>query len=190
MAHKRAMTLRALAIAMAIAIPPGCKKPVNESVHLVAVGAREAIPAIHGPCRLPDVRPGAPAHFSPTGETFEAVDPGRVRMACERGIVVLDVRRPSRLGIDTTQVVKRGDLLVTRAQAFGAEGERLSIGEAPVSWSFSGALAPRPPPFCTLEASACPPGNAGFAKAYDDGEGGVVARFGALSARVVVTVLP
>lgn len=184
------MTIRALPIAMALGILPGCKKPVDESVHLVAVGAYEAIPAVHGPCRIPDVRPGAPAHFSPTGETFEAVDPGRVRMVCERGMVVLDVRRPSRLGIDTTQVVKRGALLVMHAQAFGAEGERLSIGEAPVSWSFSGALAPRPVPACADEASACPPRNAGFAKAYDDGEGAVMARFGGLSARIVVTVLP
>lgn len=183
------MSARAAVLAMALGALSACKKPPNESVHLVAVGAREALPKSQGPCRIPDVRPGAPVHFSPTGETFEAVDPGRVRIACERGFVVLEARRPSRLDIDTTQVVKRGELVVVRLQAFGEGGERLSIGEAPVSWSFTGALAPRPAPACTSDANACPPPNAGFAKAYDEGEGGVTARFGPLSARVAVSVL-
>jgi hypothetical protein len=183
------MRARVVALAIALATLPHCRKPPSESVHLVAVGAREALPKDQGPCRIPEVRPGAPVHFSPTGETFEAVDPGRVRIPCERGFVVLDVRRPSRLDIDTTRVVKRGELLEMRLQAFGEKGERLAIGAAPVSWSFTGALAPRPIPACVEDANACPPPNTGFAKAYDEGAGGVTARFGPLSAHIVVSVL-
>ncbi len=167
----------------------GCEG-ARESVHLVAVGARDVVPLAFGVCRIAEARPSAPVHFGPTGETYEAVDPGRVRIPCERGVVVLDVRRASRISVDTSRVAKRGDFLVMQAQAFDESGARLSIGEAPVLWSFTGALASRTLPECSDGETPCPPRNAGYAGAYDEGEGQVLARFGGLSSRIVVTVTP
>jgi hypothetical protein len=181
--------MRAAGLALALAALSGCGKSENEDVHLVAVGARDATPTTLGPCRTAEARPESPVHFSPRGDTYEAVAPGRVRVPCQNGIVVLDVRRPSRVAIDTSQVVKRGDLLVMRVQAFAEGGERLSIGEAPVAWSFTGALSSRPPPACSEGAKVCPPQNGGFARAYDEGEGQVLATFAGLSSRISVSVV-
>ncbi|MDI1451427.1 hypothetical protein [Polyangium sp. 6x1] len=167
----------------------GCAKP-PETVYFVAVGARDEVPKARGVCRVAEARPSAPVRFDPAGQTYEALDPGRVRIPCEQGVVVLDVRRPSRVHVDTTQAAKRGDLLVMELQAFDDAGQRLSFGRAPVAWSFTGALGPRRPPACTGTEGACAPENAGYAVAFDEGEGQVLARFGGLSSRVVVTVLP
>lgn len=167
----------------------GCAKP-PETVYFVAVGARDDVPTARGACRIAEARPRAPIRFDPAGRTYEAVDPGRVQIPCEQGVVVLDVRRPSRIRVDTTQATKRGDLLVMELLAFDDAGTRLSLGRAPIAWSFTGALGPRRPPACTGAEAACAPENAGYAVAFDEGEGQVLARFGGLSSRVVVTVLP
>ncbi|MDI1483827.1 hypothetical protein [Polyangium sp. y55x31] len=167
----------------------GCAKP-PETVYLVAVGARDDMPKARGACRIAEARPSAPIRFDPAGQTYEAVDPGRVQIPCEQGVVVLDVRRPSRVRVDTTQAAKRGDLLVMELLAFDDAGTRLSLGRAPIAWSFTGALGPRRPPACTGTETACAPENAGYAVAFDEGEGQVLARFGGLSSRIVVTVSP
>lgn len=167
----------------------GCAGP-PETVFFVAVGARDEVPKARGACRLAEARPSAPLRFDPAGATYEAVDPGRVRIPCERGVVVLDVRRASRLHVDSTQAVKRGDLLMMELQAYDDAGQRLSVGRAPVAWSFTGALGPRKPPVCTGAEGACAPENAGYAVAFDEGEGQVVARFSGLSSRIVVRVMP
>jgi len=183
-------TLRAALIAMTLGLLSGCKSPPRESVHLVAVGARDRVPSVLGPCRTADARPSAPVQFSLTGDIYEAMSKGRVRIPCEQGVVVLDVRRPTRLDIDSSRVAKRGDMLAMQVRVFDEENTRLTIGAAPVSWSFTGALAPRQAPVCDDGEEACPLRNVGLARAYDDGASEVVARFGPLSARIVVNVLP
>jgi len=156
----------------------------------VAVGAHETLPSVHGVCRTNEARPSAPVFHLPGGDKYEAVSPGRVRIPCERGVVVLDVRQPSRLTIDATRTLKRGDALVLRAQLFDEKGNTLAMGDAPIAWSFTGAIAATSPSPCAADAKDCPPINAGFAKAYDEGEGHVLARFKDLSSRIVVRVSP
>ncbi|MRG96243.1 hypothetical protein [Polyangium spumosum] len=177
----------ALLLTMVAALP-SCAKPA-ETVFFVAVGARDDVPKARGACRVAEARPRSKIQFDPSGVTYEALDPGQVRIPCEHGVVVLDVRRPSRVHVDATRAVKRGDALVMRLEAFDETGQRLSIGRAPVAWSFTGALAPRRPEPCAGDEAKCPPENAGFAGAFDEGEGQVLARFGGLSSRIVVHVL-
>ncbi len=156
----------------------------NSATWSVAVGARGALSTMYGPCTPTTTDPTTTDPVRFTSELrYEAVSAGTARLRCRDGDVVLEVREPARVSIDTVARARVGQRLFYRAAVHDTAGHELDVGEERVlSWAFSGALAARASPGCGDIIPTCPSANAGFARAEAPGLGTIDVSFRGLRA--------
>ena len=141
----------------------------------------------------PPVAAGARGRAYPSGYCGNLPETvGVTTRACsDEADVVFDVRAVATLRIETPSDVRAGDRLELRAEAFDAGGVKLVLGDqAPLHWTFSGALAARPRPSCGDILPICPEEDHGYANAISQGSGDVEVTFGELRAHTTIQVGP
>jgi len=162
----------------------GCGR--SQATWIVAVGAGEELSRIYGPC--PHGPTAGPLRFT-SGDHYEAMTPGHVRLECRDGVVVVDVRPVHRLAITPVADAAVGARPVYSIVAYDARGTELLVGrDGAVVWTFSGALSARARPGCGDILPICPAASNGYASADTPGIGVVMATFGALRASTTTTV--